>query len=163
MGTVYWDEYNNNEDYYTGLIWLNLDGSMNNEIPFMYEGDIYDICCGMGLEYGSNSNEIYVSYERDILISDLNGNISEIISLEPIGFPNDRVVEGQGGSYLGYIRCIEKDADGILYGVDENGVFGTINLELGTFNFIAYISTGFESDDDWLALSMIPENIFPEE
>ncbi|MFK7782680.1 hypothetical protein [Psychroserpens sp.] len=163
LGTVYWDDYNYEE--YSGLIWLNLDGSINDVAYFTYEGDDYNVCCGMGLEYGVDSNQIYISYEREIVVSDLNGNVSEVIELTAVGFPPTRVAAG-GGNGLGYVRCLEKDANGILYGLDQNGVFGTINLELGTFNYIS--SLNFQSSDrsaladgsDWLALSKIPENVF---
>ena len=153
LGTVYWDEYNYEE--YSGLVWLNLDGTVFERKYFTYEGQPYNICCGMGLEFGTSNNEILMSYEREIVISDLNGIVSDVIELTPAGFPTeDRL---GGGPYLAYIRCIEKDSNGILYGLDQNGVFGTINLETGTFN---YIDKLLPEDGDWLALSKIPKNIF---
>lgn len=156
MGTVYWDYYDYEE--YSGLVWLNLDGSISNVAYFTYQGDDYNVCCGMGLVYGVTNSQIYISYEREIVVSDLNGNVSEVIELTPVGFPPTRNAEETlGGSYLGYVRCLEKDANGVLYGLDENGVFGTIDLEMGTFNYIATLSP---DSNDWLALSMIPENIF---
>lgn len=153
LGTVYWDEYNYEE--YSGLVWLNLDGTVFDRKYFTYQGDDYNICCGMGLEFGANSNEILMSYEREIVISDLNGLISEVIELTETGFPMDG--RFGGSNELGYVRCIEKDANGTLYGLDEYGAFGTINLETGTFNYITRLSP---EDGNWLALSKIPANVF---
>ncbi len=153
LGTVNWDEYDYDEE--SGLVWLNLDGTVFDRKYFTYEGESYDVSGGMGLEFGTSSNQILISDSRDIVVSDLNGNISEVIELTLIGFPiEDRL---GGGPYLAYIRCIEKDSNGILYGLDQNGVFGTINLETGTFN---YIDKLLPEDGDWLALSKIPKNIF---
>lgn len=153
LGTVYWDEYNYEE--YSGLIWFNLDGTVFDRKYFTYQGDDYNICCGMGLEYGANSNEILMSYEREIVVSDLNGLVSEVIEITGSGFPADDRLGG--GNYLAYIRCIEKDANGTLYGLDQNGAFGTINLETGTFNYITKL---LPESGDWLALSKLPANVF---
>jgi hypothetical protein len=151
LGTVYWDEYD--WQAYSGLVWLNLDGSIFDIKYFDYDGDnvdYFNICCGMGLEFGTSQNEILMSYEDRIVISDLSGNVSQIIELTESGFPI--------GVVLNYVRCIEKDANGILYALDEDGVFGSINLDTGNFNYIATLTP---EGGNWLALSKIPDNIFP--
>ena len=146
LGTVYWDDYNE-VDYSTGLVWLNLDGSISDTSPLLNAGEYYYFSEGMAIEYGASNNEIYITNEEEIIIADINGNITETIDLTGSGFPMEDSLDS--------IRTIETDDDGIIYGIDRDGHFGTIDLITGVFAYIATLPS-----DKIVALSKIPENIF---
>lgn len=148
LGTVYWDEYN--VEFSTGLVWLNLDGTIHDTKPFMYEGHQYGICCGMALEYGSSSSQLLVSYYDDILISDLNGNVSQIVELTREGFPPMR-----GGSDI-KIKSLERNANGTLYALTHNGILAEVDVSTGVMTYITLI----EDNSEWQALTFIPDTIF---
>ncbi len=155
IGTVYLDYYLDN-DYDYGLIWLNLDGSINDFKPLLYNGEEIYFYEGMAIEYGASSNEILLTREDeniDILVSDLNGNVSNIIEMVEVGFPMDE--------HLDSIRTIETAENGILYGIDRDNHFGSIDLTAGTFTYIATLNPDQEGNH-YVALSMIPETVFEE-
>ncbi|WP_296382599.1 hypothetical protein [Winogradskyella sp.] len=147
FGTVYWDDYDPIYNESTGLIWLNLDGSFIESKPLIFEDENYSINEGMAIEYGASNNEILMTYGSDILVSDINGNISEIIDINGEGFPMD--------SNLDSIRTLETGNNGILYGIDRHGNFGSINLTTAVFTYIATLPS-----EKIVALSNIPETIF---
>lgn len=148
LGTVYWDYYN--APFSTGLVWLNLDGTIDDTKPLMYEGQEYGICCGMALEYGSSNSQLLISYYDDILISDLNGNVSQIVELTRQGFPPMR-----GGSDL-KIKSLERNANGTLFGLTHNGILAEIDVATGVMTYITLI----EDNNEWQALTFIPDAIF---
>jgi len=147
LATVYWDYYDPSYDESTGLLYLNLDGSFSSTFALMYQGDSFYFSDGMGIEYGSSNNQLLITDGNDILISDLNGNISEIIELTGTGFPNMDELDD--------VRTIETDADGTIYGIDGDGHFGSVNLTTGVFTYIATLP-----GERIMALSMIPETVF---
>lgn len=151
IGTVYWDEFDNNVnlDYGEGLIWLNLDGTVFDYKPLLFNGEDLSLYEGMAIEYGSSTNQILVTRYDEVIISDLNGVVSQIIELEGINFPDEESLDG--------IRTLETSRDGILYGIDRYSHFGSINLADATFTYIATLSP---EDDIHVALSLIPENVF---
>lgn len=155
IGTVYWDDFNddNDLDYYEGLIWLNLDGTLHDYKPLMDDEEELSLNEGMGIEFTSNDTELLVTRWDEIIVSDLNGNVKEIVELESVNFPLEKSVDG--------IRTLETSQDGVLYGIDRRSRFGRIDLTVGspegTFTYIATLSP---EDDKHVALSMIPENIF---
>ncbi len=74
IGTVYLDYYLD-DDYDYGLIWLNLDGSISDFKPLLYNGEEIYFYEGMSIEYGASSNEILLTREDetvDVLVSDLS-------------------------------------------------------------------------------------------
>lgn len=149
LGTVYWDYYDF-VDYSTGLVWFNPDGTIYDTLELMYDGEALYFSDGMAIEYGSNSNELLISYYDDIIVSDLNGNVSEIIELTLVGFP-----EGKASSPK--IKSLARAQDGKLYAVNNFGDFGEINLV--TKQYI-HIATFDPNDQDWQALISIPDTIF---
>ena len=152
IGTVYFDEYEEHQ-WNEGLIWLNLDGTMSNTAPLLWEANDLSLYEGMAIEYTSDGNEILVTRYDEVIVSDLSGNVMEIIELESVNFPEDESIDG--------IRTIETSEDGVIYGIDRDNHFGRIDLTVGsdegTFTYIATLSP---EDDRYVALSMIPENIF---
>ncbi|WP_157717186.1 hypothetical protein [Formosa sp. Hel1_31_208] len=154
LGTVYWDEYN--YETYSSLVWLEFDGSIDDVTYLTFEGDDYTFSGGMALEFGDTSDELLITDGDEIARLNIDGTVSEIIELTPIGFPPSDTGRGGGGSDLDYIRCLEKDNNGTLYGLDRNGVFGSINLDTEVFTYI----TEFDAGGDIVTLVTIPENIF---
>lgn len=148
MGVVYWDEYEMVQEG-EGLIWLNLDGSFSGSEPLMWQGDDLSLNEGMAIEYGSSSSEILVTRQDEVIVSDINGNVSEIIELDEVNFSMEEYLDG--------IRTIETSEDGILYGIDRDSHFGRIDLTAETFTYIAKLNP---EDDKHVALSLIPENVF---
>ncbi|MBO6607184.1 hypothetical protein [Psychroserpens sp.] len=153
LGTVYWDEYD--YDYWSSLVRLNLDGSIDEVIYLTYEDDDYGFSGGMALEFGDNPDEFLVTDGNRIAILNINGTVSDEFILNSAGFPNDDVGRG-GGSSVGYVRSLERDANGNLYGLDADGHLGSINLNNETFTYI----TQFDAGGDIVALIKLPENIF---
>ncbi len=152
LGTVYWDEYNYQN--YSSLVRLELDGSIDTAIYLTYEDDDYYFSGGMALDFGNNANEFLVTDGNRIAILDINGNVSDEFILNSEGFPNDDA--GRGGSSVGYVRSLERDADGNLYGLDADGNLGSIDLNNETFTYITQFSEG----GDIVALIKLPETIF---
>lgn len=153
IGTVYWDELEDIDfqEYYTGLVWLNLDGSIDRYIPLKYNGEVENFSDGMAIEYGASANELYVTDDEDIFIVNTNGNITEILDMTAVGMPNPEDDSTDG------LRTLETDENGILYGIDRDSNFGRIDLDTATFTYIATLNP---EDDIHVALSLIPENIF---
>ena len=154
LGTVYWDEYRdeNDMDYRTGLVRLNLDGSFISETPLMDEGDTVHFSDGMGIEYAVTGNEILVTDYYEIIVTDLQGDVKEITKLDQVNFPPDRELNG--------IRSLQRDEEGTLYGIDRDNHIGRISLTVGssdgTFTYIATLP----ENGRYVALALIPENIF---
>ena len=152
IGTVYWDE-NGASQANEGLIWLNLDGTYSHFEPLMWQGNDLSLNEGMGIEFTSNGTELLVTRWDEVIVSDLNGNVMEIIELEEVNFPNDEYLDG--------IRTLETGEDGLIYGIDRDNHFGRISLTVGssqgTFTYITTLTPEFER---YVALSLIPENIF---
>lgn len=156
MGTVYWDTYDDIQgiDYWTGLVWLNADGTIHDEVPFVYEGEFYNICCGMSLVYSYNENEVLVTYaENELLRVSLDGTVTEIIELNYIG---DFVEED-------YIKNLEWGNDGILYAVTKEADLGRINPITGDFTFIAHLEMMGVDDNDWQAMTLLPGFVIEED
>lgn len=147
IGTVYWDNYE--LEYYSGLVLLNLDGTISETIELMYEGVGESFYEGMAIEYGSTMNELLITDVSDVIICDLNGTISEIIELTGEGFPMEESLDG--------IRSLETGDDGVLYGIDRDGHFGSINLTTGVFTYIATLPS-----NKIMGLSNVPETVFEE-
>lgn len=153
LGTVYWDEYN--YENYSSLVRLNLDGTIDEVIYLNYQDSDYNFSGGMALDFGSNPNEFLVTDGDDIAILNINGTVLDEFELIAAGFPSDDVGRG-GGSSVGYVRSLERDADGNLYGLDEYGVLGRVDLTNETFTYI----TEFNEGGDIVALIKLPETIF---
>ena len=150
LGTAYLDDFTNEFSGHA-LVILDTDGTEIEAREFMEDGSSYNACCGMGLEYGDNSSELLIGDDHRILRSNTNGVISEIITLTYENFPASR---GTGGPR---IKCLEKDANGNLYGLTTDGYF--VSIDLGT-NVMTYISTLGMVSNDYQALSFIPETVF---
>jgi hypothetical protein len=131
FGTVYFDEYEG-VDWSEGLVWLNLDGSIFNTMQLKEDGEPIWFNEGMALEYTSNNTELLITDEDEIIVSDLNGNVMEIVELEEENFPIEESLDG--------IRTLETSEDGVVYGIDRDNHFGRINLTVGspvgTFTYI---------------------------
>lgn len=153
LGTVYWDDYN--YENYSSLVRLGLDGSIDEVIYLTYEDDDYNFSGGMALDFGEGVNEFIVTDGSDLAILNINGTVSDEFDLIEVGFPNDDG-RGGGGNFLGYVRSLERDASGNLYGLDEYGVLGSVDLANETFTYI----TEFTDGGDIVALIKLPENIF---
>jgi hypothetical protein len=154
LGTVYWDEYDNanNLDYNTGLITLNLDGSFVSETPLMDGNETVHFSDGMGIEYAVTGDELLVTDYDEIIVTDFQGDVKEVIDLDEINFPFEESLDG--------IRTIKRSEDGVLYGIDRDNHFGRINLTVGSpVGSFTYIATLPESGR-YVGLTLIPENIF---
>jgi hypothetical protein len=152
IGTVYWDDYDNSQAN-EGLIWLNQDGSFNNFEPLLWQGNDLDLYEGMGIEYTSNGTELLITRYDEVIVSNLNGEVMEIIELDEVNFPDDEYLDG--------IRTLETSEDGVIYGIDRYNHFGRIDLTVGSpVGTFTYITTLTPEDDKYVALSLIPENIF---
>ena len=149
LGTVYWDYYDYN--HWSGLVLLNTDGTFYQEITLMYEGSEYGFYDGMAIAYGSNANEVLISYNDDNLIrTNINGNVVEIIGLNySPGFQEED-----------HIKNLEWGNDGVLYAVTRSGDLGHINPDTGDFTFIAHLSMMGVNDGHWQGLTLIPEFVF---
>lgn len=155
LATVYWDDYDNdnNLDYNEGLVTLNLDGTIFNVTPLMEDGDTISLNEGMGIEYTNNDTELLITRWDEIIVSDFNGNVMEIVELNEVNFPDDESLDG--------IRTLETSEDGVIYGIDRDNHFGRIDLTVGSpVGTFTYITTLTPEDDKHVALSLIPENIF---
>lgn len=150
LGTAYLDEFTNEFSGHS-LVILDTDGTEIEAREFMHDGSSYNPCCGMGLEYGANNNELLIADDDRIMRCNINGVISEIITLTYENFPGSR---GGGGPR---IKCLEKDANGNLYGLTTDAYF--VSIDLGT-NVMTYISTFDMTSNDYQALSFIPETVF---
>jgi hypothetical protein len=152
FGTVYFDEYEG-VDWSEGLVWLNLDGSIFNTMQLKEDGEPIWFNEGMALEYTSNNTELLITDEDEIIVSDLNGNVMEIVELEEENFPIEESLDG--------IRTLETSEDGVVYGIDRDNHFGRINLTVGSpVGTFTYITTLIPDDDIYVALSLIPETVF---
>jgi hypothetical protein len=155
LATVYWDDFNddNNLDYYEGLVTLNLDGTIFSFMPLVHDGENISINEGMGIEYTNNNSELLITRWDEIVVSDFNGNVMEIVELNQVNFPNDESLDG--------IRTLETSEDGVIYGIDRDNHFGRIDLTVGSpIGTFTYITTLMPENDKHVALSLIPENIF---
>lgn len=150
LGTAYLDEFTNEFSGHS-LVILDTDGTEIEAREFMHDGSSYNPCCGMGLEYGANNNELLIADDDRIMRSNISGIISEVITLTYENFPEGR---GGGGPR---IKCLEKDANGNLYGLTTDGYFVSIDLDT---NVMTYISTFGMASNDYQALSFIPETVF---
>ncbi len=104
MGTL-WFQDNSNVGYGPGLLIVNANGSGYDSILFSNN----NICCGMGLVYGANNNELLISsYECEIYKSDLSGNVTLNVSLTPEGF--DTTIPSDYA-----IQTMVKDSSGKIY------------------------------------------------
>lgn len=155
LATVYWDDYDNdnNLDYNEGLVSLNLDGTIFNVMPLMEDGETISLNEGMGIEYTNNDTELLITRWDEIIVSDFNGNVMEIIQLNQANFPIGESLDG--------IRTLETSENGVIYGIDRDNHFGRIDLTVGSpVGTFTYITTLTPEDDKHVALSLIPENIF---
>lgn len=152
LGTVYWDDYNYQN--YSSLVRLDLDGSIDEVIYLTYQDNEYNFSGGMALDFGDNANEFLVTDGDDIARLNINGTVTDEFELFPVGFPNNS--GDRGGINIGYVRSLERDASGDLYGLDEYGVLGRVDLNNETFTYI----TEFAEGGDIVALIKLPETIF---
>ncbi len=82
IGTL-WFQDDSNVGYGPGLLIVNANGTGYDSILFSDD----NICCGMGMVYGSNNNELFIaSDDIEIYKSDLQGNITFHTALTPDGF-----------------------------------------------------------------------------
>lgn len=96
--------------YGPGLMRLSLNGAVDDRVIFSDT----DICCGMGMVFGSSANEILIgSYGLDIYKSTLSGTAVIEKSLVPDGFSSDDPTDFA-------IQNMVKDAKGTIYAIVYN-------------------------------------------
>ena len=110
---------------------------------------------GMALDFGDNPGEFIIADGDEIAILNINGTVLNEFELISVGFPDGGFTRG-GSNDVGYVRSLERDANGDLYGLDEYGVLGRLDLENETFTYI----TEFTDGGDIVTLFKLPENIF---
>jgi hypothetical protein len=155
---LYFSTYGNDIAPFTSdpfLFSLNLDGT--NRTVYAFSND--DICCGMGMEF-KDANNIYISSENNIYVSNLSGTLSDTLTINRVGFPANFEDEDDFG-----IPCIEKDETGkyfvTIYNYDgspDELYFARMSVS-GSAATLTYIST-LSTSNNYRGLSLMPEKVF---
>ncbi|MBL7858997.1 MAG: hypothetical protein JNM57_15000 [Cyclobacteriaceae bacterium] len=134
-----------------GLVKFSLTGEIGTRIMFSDD----NICCGMGIVYGSSTSQVLVSsYDMEIYSSDLSGTVTLLTTLVPEGFndtPSDDL----------YIQNIVKDNAGkvyaIVYDADNTDTFlASIDLTNSKLVEIGKMNT---SNNRYHALMLISQDL----
>ena len=89
-----------------GFAKFNLTGELSGD-PIYFSNS--DICCGMGIIYGSSTSQVLISsYNLEIYTSDLSGTTTLLTTLVPSGF-------GDVAADDLYIQNMVKDSSGKIY------------------------------------------------
>lgn len=122
-----------------------------------------DICCGMGMIFGSNSSEVIVGVTSGILgISDTNGAISADIQLTAA--PEFTEIDLSNG----YIQNMVKTADGTVYGIINVNDFSSVNdtylvtidITTGVVSNVVALDNSTETSERFHGLALVPAHTF---
>lgn len=133
--------------------------SGNNSEPTTFTGE--DIpCCGLGMTFGSNTNEILIgSGQADpfkIYKSNLSGEITEVIELSLEGF-----TYAEPNGY--YLRNLVRDTSGTLYALCYNLTHGNTHIaevDLNTNRLINVTQIATNDEKIYYGLVYIPTYAF---
>ncbi|MBX2945390.1 MAG: hypothetical protein KF725_06120 [Cyclobacteriaceae bacterium] len=137
--------------YGPGLLTLNTNGTISNSVRFSNE----DLLGGMGLTYGSNSNELLISNSGlEIYKSTLSGTTTLVDSLVPDGFDSE-------DPYDYSIQNMVKDSKGTIYSTVygyEDGNTYLAKVDLSAKKLIKIGMLGEGSSNRYHGLMLIPKN-----
>ena len=148
--------YSHQNNILSTIVAFNLFATIVAEVIYLsYLDSDYYFSGGMALDFGDNPGEFIIADGDEIAILNINGTVLNEFELISVGFPDGGFTRG-GSNDVGYVRSLERDANGDLYGLDEYGVLGRLDLENETFTYI----TEFTDGGDIVTLFKLPENIF---